>query len=436
MQLNNDKYLDLVAETMPREQIERLQESRILQLVPYAYKRSKLIREVWDRAGVKPEDIKSMADFKERVPFIDKDDIRRFRDEHNDPFGGLLCSGAPHLRGVGFTSGTTGDPTPVPRGERHQTITSLQRELWHIGMRPGDYLTYALFTFREGHHEDRWSDSGFRIMPFQHHPNEWMRMIEASKRFSPKVFYLLSTPLILSLEAMEKKGLVNPRKAFASYEGAVFGGEPLAPRLRAVVESWGLEIFEHSSLGDITTATECRAHDGMHTWEDMVLVEHLDPLGNAEAGDGERGELVVTSLMDDISPLIRYRTDDLIEFTRKPCSCGRTHGRMKPKGRKGDEMVIDGKSVLPMDILPIIQDQPETGAGLFQLIRKSREADTLSVRVGHDPEQLESSAEELRKRLVDLIHGQLQVPVDIELCDNEELLRLGPPHKIPRVTKQ
>src|ERR1700749_871244 len=114
------RYYDPEVETLKRDQLE---ESRILQLVPYVYQRAPLIREVWDEAGVKPADIASLADFKAKVPFIDKDRIRRFRAEHGDPFGGLCWAEPPHLKGVGFTTGTTGDPTPLPHSENHVPLT-------------------------------------------------------------------------------------------------------------------------------------------------------------------------------------------------------------------------------------------------------------------------------------------------------------------------
>src|ERR1700722_191876 len=101
---DSDRYFDPHIETMPRDQLARLQEVRILQLVPYVYQRSPLIRGVWAEPGVKPSDIRSLADCKAKVPFIDKDRSRRFRDTHSDPFGGLRCADGPHLRGVGFTS--------------------------------------------------------------------------------------------------------------------------------------------------------------------------------------------------------------------------------------------------------------------------------------------------------------------------------------------
>ncbi|MAZ90070.1 MAG: CoF synthetase [Cellvibrionaceae bacterium] len=433
--INDDRFFDADIETMPRDQIEKLQEARILQLVPYVYQRSPLVKSLWNEAGITPDDIRSLADFKAKVPFMDKDMIRDYRDKHDDPFGGLACATAPHLRGVGFTSGTTGDPTPLPRSEDHISLTGLKREMWHMGVRSNDYMTYMLFTFRDGLNADKWLESGMRPIAIQHLPNEIPYFVQVSRQLRPKAMFMLSTPVILTLEQYQKNTGEDLREAFSSYQGAVFGGEPLSPHLRSLVESWGLEIFELSSLGDIATTMECKAHDGMHTWEDLALVEHLDPEKNEPVADGTRGELVVTALADDVGPLIRFRTDDLISFTRQPCTCGRTHGRLKPLGRKGDEMLIQGKSILPIDIFPLIGNVKETSSGLFQLIRPQREADILNLRVGYDQNSLETPTDELAGRLTDLISSKLDIPVNIHLTDNAELLKNGPPNKIPRVTK-
>lgn len=431
----DDRYFDRDVETLPREQIERLQEARILQLVPYVYQRSPLIREVWDEAGVKPDDIKSLADFKAKVPFIDKDRIRRFRDEHGDPFGGLCCAEPPHLKGVGFTSGTTGDPTPLPRSEHHVTIGAMKREMWHMGARPNDYMTYCLFSFREGLNFDKYLDSGLRPVTVPHLPFEMPHLVSLSREFRPTTMFMLSTPLIFGLQQYQQKTGDDLREAFSSYKGVVFGGEPLSQSMRELVESWGLEIFQLTSLGDIATAMECKAHDGMHTWEDLALVEHLDPEGDQPVPDGARGEMVVTALSDDVGPLIRFRTDDLVKLTRKPCSCGRTHGRLWPLGRKGDEMLIKGRSILPIDIFPLMNAEPTTQMALFQMIRPQREADVLRLRVGYDPEKLDGTVEELAARIAQRIGDALKVPVEVGLTPNAELLKNGPPNKIPRVSK-
>lgn len=435
MSVHERDFFDPDIETMPRANIERLQESRILQLIPYVYGQSALVREVWEHAGVTPDDIRSLDDFKAKAPFITKDDMRRFRDRHDDPFCGLTCSGPPHLRGVGFTTGTTGDPTPIAHSDFSIAATAMKRELWQIGVRSNDYFGYMLFTFREGLLLDKFSDAGMIPLTLQHLPQDVPHLVALSRQYRPKALFMLSTPVIMVLDQYQKKTGDDLREAFSSYKGAVFGGEPLNPVFRALVESWGLEIFELSSLGDITTAMECRAHNGLHTWEDLALVEHLDPFGTAPMQNNQRGELVVTSLADDIAPLVRYRTDDLIEYTNEPCTCGRTHGRFKPIGRKGDEMLIGGRSILPIDLFPLMGHFPETHAGLFQLVRAQREADRLTLRVAYDPAVTQGSLDDLARRIEDHISTALRVPVSVQLLTHEEILRNGPPTKIPRVVK-
>src|ERR1043166_10181583 len=103
-------YFNAEIETMARADLEALQLERLLEVIPIAYERAPLIREAWDKALVHPRDIRTLDDFRERVPFIDKDAVRRFRDERGDPYGGLLCVDPADLTGVGSTRGTTGHP--------------------------------------------------------------------------------------------------------------------------------------------------------------------------------------------------------------------------------------------------------------------------------------------------------------------------------------
>jgi phenylacetate-CoA ligase len=240
--------------------------------------------------------------------------------------------------------------------------------------------------------------------------------------------------LVAALQHLAPEMGVDLVETFASYRGVVFAGEPIGPRARAMVEGWGLELFMQTGVGDVGAATECREHDGCHFWEDTAYVEHLDPEGATPVGDGERGELVSTTLIDKIAPLIRYRSDDLVRVTRERCACGRTHGRLWPLGRKGDEVVVDGRSVLPGDVWAAVEGVPETSAGLFQVIRAGREVDRLRLRVGYASEGRKGLAD-LRTRITDAVSAAVGVEPEVELVENEVLLRQGPPHKIPRVAR-
>jgi phenylacetate-CoA ligase len=123
-----------------------------------------------------------------------------------------------------------------------------------------------------------------------------------------------------------------------------------------------------------------------------------------------------------------------VRRTTEPCGCGRTHGRIWPLGRKGDEVIVEGISVLPGDIWAAVESLDETEAGLFQVIRQRRDVDALRLRVGYASEGPRGLGD-LRTRVTDAVHAAVGVAPQVELVENSVLLRQGPPHKIPRVTR-
>jgi len=225
----------------------------------------------------------------------------------------------------------------------------------------------------------------------------------------------------------------DPRDVFSSYKGVTFAGEPLSPRARALAESWGVELFEHGNVGDVTGSFECVAHDGLHAWEDTVLLEGLDGGPDDPDADG-RCELVATALNNHIAPLIRFRSDDIVRLTTERCACGRTHARMWPIGRKSDEVVVCGLSVLPLDVWAAIESVDACAMGLFQVIRTAREVDRLRLRVGYAPDWSQR-LDHVRDAVRHAVLTATGTEPDVELVPDDALLRLGPPHKIPRVSR-
>ena len=425
-------------EAMPRAEIDALREEKLLgDLVPWSYERSGLIRETWDAAGVKPDDIRTMDDYHEKVPFIDKDAIRSYRDRHGDPYGGLLCldPADPSMKGIFSaifsTSGTTGDPTPAPYAGRGPSM--LVREFWELGTRPGDHFLHCLFTFRGPGIHDTIRGIGATPVFVDHQPGDVEQLFRFSTELRPTGWYTLSGPLIMMIEEAATRLGVDLEDVCSSYKGVIFAGEPLGPRARQRVEQWGLELFIQTSLGDVGAATECQEHDGCHMWEDCAYIETLDPEGTKPVADGERGELVSTTLVDKVAPLLRYRSEDLVRVSREQCGCGRTHGRVWPLGRKGDELLVDGVSVLPGDVWGAVESVDETN-GLFQMIRPAREVDVLQLRVGYSTEG-PGGLPALRARIEDAVEEAVGIRPQIDLVERDVLLRQGPPHKIPRVTK-
>jgi phenylacetate-CoA ligase len=425
-------YYDPI-ETAPRSEIARVQQERLLEQVQHVYAHSPLIRSVWEAAGVNPQMINSVEEFCACVPFIDKDALRNYRDTHNDPFGGVLCCDIEDLTNIGSSSGTTGDPTLFADCQgRAGEWTMSPRDYWGLGLRPGEVVAESGIITR-GLGRYSFTDLNVTSLLFDHDPAELERFAAWSLEYRPTFMFHLSTPIIYGLEMLEKVKKVDLRDVFSSYKACIFGGELLGDRAMGLIERWGVPLYQFSSLGDSGTIFECSAKEGFHAWEDLALVEVLDPEGDRHVAEGERGELVVTNLVDRVDPLIRYRSGDLVRYTREPCKCGRTHMRLWLAGRAGDEAVIGDKSVLPRDVWSAIESVEECSAGLFQIIRPQRVMSELQLRVGHftisDPESV-------RKRVADAVEKATGLRPHVELVSNDELLKLGPPHKIPRVTKK
>jgi phenylacetate-CoA ligase len=192
-------------------------------------------------------------------------------------------------------------------------------------------------------------------------------------------------------------------------------------------------------VGDVTASFECSAHDGLHFWEDTALVEGIEPDATDHtdavvAADDVRCELVATALTNRIAPLIRYRSDDIVRLTREPCACGRTHSRIWPVGRKGDGVLVDGRTILPIDVWPAVEAVAECDLGLFQVIREAPAMDRLRLRVGHHAPDKRLGA--VRDQVAEAVEARLGVVPEVELVPEADLLRLGPPHKIPRVASR
>ena len=221
----DDRFFEPEIETMPRAALAALQEERILQLVPYAYERSALVRKKWEEASVKPSDINSLADFTERVPFITKDDIRQFRDQAHDPFGGLLCTGYADATTVFSTSGTTGDATLYAHAwdRWHPFWAATARDLWGIGVRPGDYVLGSGFKMRGPLYH---ADQMVGAIPLMVNTGigGWATALDAIRRYRP-VYAQLTGLALAELDPLSRTN--DMREVFSSFRGAAFAGEPL-----------------------------------------------------------------------------------------------------------------------------------------------------------------------------------------------------------------
>ena len=419
--MSSERYLEPEIETMAPADLRDHQERRVIELVSFAYEHSGFYRELWDAHGVRPRDIRSLEDFQARIPFMDKDMVRAYRARTGDPYGGMLCVPPGEVTSVTSTSGTTGDPEFFAEvwNDAPPLITAQLRDLWELGLRPGDVVISPPGTFRN------LMDYGYQALgAVVVTVNAWIgnmqEVVEVARRYRPAYINLLY-PIVVELERMS--ATVDLREAFSSLKGAAFAGQPLGRRMSKMIrEDWGIEVFEYTSAADTGTAWECREHNGFHLWEDTVFAECVDTESLAALPDGQTGELVATDLDNRAAPLIRYRSSDLVRLSHERCGCGRTHGRMWIAGRRGDETIVRGRPVTIRDLEQVVEAQPETGGAVFQVVRAQREVDVLRVRVGYDPAVTEDLAD-LEKRLGKAVYDATGVEPVLELQSEEDLLQ-------------
>jgi phenylacetate-CoA ligase len=415
----SDEYFEPAAETMPRADIEAYQEERVLELVPFAYERSGLIRKTWEEAGVHPRDIRSLDDYRERAPFISKAHLRDFRDRYGDPFGGIGVD-PDNLTFIGSTTGTTGEPAMFPENWTQWNTMSvlLTRDMWMAGARPGR-PAMVIGSTRRGPWYEMIQLCGAVPLIATGLRDQVRMLCELSIEHRPTTLFVMHMALMVAFDQVADE--VDMKDVFSSYRGVVFAGEPLGQRWRERAREWGMRLHNHTSAGDVGGSTECRERNGCHLWEDKVLIEHVDPVTGEPTPEGEVGELVSTALDFGGSVLLRYRSDDLVRIDRSPCPCGRTHARQWPVGRKGDEVVVDGVSVLPFDIWAALESLPETERALFQLIRPQREMDKLRIRVGYDTSKARDVAT-LHEEVAAAVQAHTQLVPELELVDENALL--------------
>jgi phenylacetate-CoA ligase len=428
------RYYDEAAETMPRAELEAQQWEQLQGQLASAFESSPLYRDLWTAAGVAPDDLGSLADFRAHVPFVSKDVIRARRDATGDPFGGLLTVPLDELTAIHSTSGTTGDPTLVGEtwGRGSGSARSgpvLTRDFWELGVRPGDHVALMLFTYRGPIYLCP-GILGATAMVFDHDPADVANLLTWSRELRPTLLYNMSLATFLAVEEAAAAG-VDVADAFASYRAVIWAGEPIGPRTAERVRALGIPLYHQSSAGDVGAATECRVRAGGHLWEDYGLYECIDPETGAPVPDGEIGELVATNLTGTPMPLVRHRSDDLVRMTTTPCACGRTHRRSLPLGRRSDAVTVAGRTVLPIDVWGAIESVDDTRAGLFQVIRTGPDSERLRLRVGYAGSP---GIGPLTARVEAAVADATGLVPEVELVPNDALLRLGPPHKIPRVT--
>lgn len=344
-------YFNPEIETMPVEEIKKLQSERLVEQVKHVYKNVKFYHDKMDEAGVTPDDIHGIEDL-HKLPFINKDDLR---DQY--PYGlvGVPLSECVRIQS---TSGTTGRRVVAFYTQEDIDIwdTCCARAIVAAGGTKDDVVHvsygYGLFTggpgLNGGSHK-----VGCLTLPMSSGNTE--RQIQFMTDLGSTI--LCCTPSYAAYlgESIAESGVKDQIKLKAG----IFGAEAWTEEMRHNIEqSLGIKAYDIYGLTEITgpgVSFECEEQRGMHINEDHFIAEIINPKTGEVLPEGEKGELVFSCITKKGFPLLRYRTRDICVLSREKCSCGRTHIRMsKPLGRSDDMMVVKGVNVFPSQIETVL----------------------------------------------------------------------------------
>lgn len=349
-------YWNEKAETMSRDELTAHQLAKLKETVKRAYERSPFYKSKMDVAGIKPQDIEMLEDLR-NLPFIDKND---FRDQY--PLG-MLCVDRSELREMHMSSGSTGTPVVMAYNEHDldQWGECMARCYYMAGLVSGDTIqitpSFGLFNGGFGfYHGGR--KSNMFIIPAG--AGNTPRQIKLMNDFGVKALMGVVSYGIRIMEVLEEnKGEIPSLKI------GIFGAETFSDKMREKIENGlGIEAFDIYGMtetgGVSTTGMDCKAHSGIHVWEDQYICEIVDPITGKAVPDGEPGEVVFTSLNRQALPIIRFKTGDLTRIlTRQKCECGRTSLRLdRITGRRDDMLIVKGVNFFPKQVEQALLEIP------------------------------------------------------------------------------
>jgi phenylacetate-CoA ligase len=415
----NDEF-----ECMPVEELKKFKLKKLKETVAWVSERVPFYKNKFKEMGIKAADLKSLEDVA-KLPFTVKNDLR-----DNYPFG-LCAVPVTELVRVHASSGTTGKPItgPYTAEDLEQWIECMARNLWAAGIRKEDVVQNAyghgLFTGGLGFHQGA-SAIGCTVVPTGAGMTE--RQITIMQDFKSDV--LFSTPsyaLTIAERAEEMK--VDIKKL--PLRVGVFGAEPWTKGMRDEIEErMGIKAQEAYGLTELCgpgVAYDAADQKGLYINEDFFLAEVVDPQTLEPLPEGEKGELVFTSLQRRAMPMIRYRTKDITRLWREPGYEGRTFIRMdKIYGRSDDMLIISGVNVFPSQIEALLLEIEEVEPQYRMVVSKKGYLDYLSVQVEAKKEIYEAGENrkyEIEGKIAGHIKGMMGISVGVELVDSKSIAR-------------
>lgn len=415
-------YYQEEIECASREQILAWQNERLVKQVKNVYDNVEYYRKKMDEKGVKPEDIQSVDDL-HKLPFLTKEDLREAY-----PYG-LMARPLSDCVRIQSTSGTTGRRVVAFYTQNDLDLWEdcCARAIMAAGGTKEDVVHvcygYGLFTggpgLNGGSHK-----VGSLTLPMSSGNTE--RQIQFMTDLGSTILCCTPSYAAFLAEAINERGLRDQIKLKAG----IFGAEAWTEEMRHDIENaLGIKAYDIYGLTEISgpgVSFECCEQTGMHINEDHFIAEIIDPNTGEVLPDGEKGELVFTSITKEAFPLLRYRTRDICVLSREKCSCGRTHVKMtKPMGRSDDMMIVKGVNVFPSQIETVLINQGY--AANYQIIvTREGVSDNIEIQVEKTPEMAsDSNFNEAiaTKKLVAGLKAMLGILADVKLVEPKTITR-------------
>jgi phenylacetate-CoA ligase len=416
------QYWNEKVEKMPRADLEAWQLKGLKTAVQRAL-RTPFYQERLTQAGITGEEsIKSLEDLR-RIPFTTKQDLRT-----GFPYGFLSIPREDVVR-LHASSGTTGTPTTIYFSQEDITRWTgfVARCIYGTGCTKHDVfqnmITYGLFTGGLGFHAGG-EEVGMLVIPAG--PGNTARQFRLMQDFGTTVVHATPSFLLHVESRMKEEGV---KRESLALKRAFAGAEPYSEDTRRRIEELlHIDVYNSYGLSEMSgpgVAFECQAKNGLHIWEDGYIAEIVNPDTLEPVPDGETGELVLTILCREATPILRYRTRDLTGFYTEPCPCGRTHRRLRRlTGRSDDMLIINGVNVFPSQIEEVIMAIREVGNNYLIMVEKEGALDRLTVKTEVGPEIFMDDARPLnalRERIRARLQASISVNPRVELHEHGSL---------------
>jgi len=411
-------------ETMDKEVRKSLQSYRLKELVWYVYDNVPFYRKKFNEMGISPRDIRGIEDI-DKLPFTTKNDLR-----DNYPFG-LFAVPMEQIVRIHASSGTTGKPTVVGYTQEDIDIWSevMARSLVSSGATKNSIIQnaygYGLFTGGLGIHYGA-ERIGATVIPIS--GGNTARQILIMQDFGSDVLTCTPSYSLYLAEELEKKGV---KRSDINLKYGVFGAEPWSEGMRCEIEKRlnikAINIYGLSEIIGPGVANECLEQAGLHIYDDHFYPEIIDPATGNHVKEGEKGELVLTTLTKKGIPLIRYRTRDLTRFLPGECKCGRTHPRIdRIMGRTDDMLIIRGVNVFPSQIEEVLVQIEEVAPHYQIIVDRVHNLDVLTVMVEVSEKVFSDEIKKLEmieKKIQQEIENVLGISVAVKLVEPRTIER-------------